>query len=266
MRNLKIQLRNKFKASLSEKQIAFLLRVYIALKKCVWPIINRVRIFQLKRSSDLMVNLGCSEKLLPNFVNVDVRVTSAVDITMDLNNPKFAYNSVKCFFSNAFFEHLYRSYQIGHLATIYKSLQNDGFVCYTSIPFFKNIARYYLEKNIGTNGPVFDLFTVYRYTHGDPDRMLKDGWYLGQLHKAIFDEDILAVALDKAGFTSYVIFEHAFPFDLNKLPVNIGFYATKLSKSTEMLQNDTRIFLKQFENAYICMDSIKFLKIAPEHI
>ena len=71
-------------------------------------------------------------------------------------------------FSNAFFEHLYRSSRGPHLQRIREALAPDGACCYMGIPYFRNIARLYLERGPGTAGPVFDLFNVYRYTHGNP--------------------------------------------------------------------------------------------------
>jgi len=87
-------------------------------------------------------------------------------------------------FSNAFFEHLYRPQRLPHLRRIRESLEADGVCCYIGVPYFRNIAKFYLEKAPGTLGPVFDLYNVYRYTHGDPEH--QPAWWLGQLHKSLF--------------------------------------------------------------------------------
>jgi hypothetical protein len=70
-------------------------------------------------------------------------------------------------FSNAFFEHLYRDQRLPHLRRSRESLQPDGACCYMGIPYVRNIATFYLEGGPGIIGPRFDLYEVYRYTHGD---------------------------------------------------------------------------------------------------
>ena len=129
---------------------------------------NRSRIDALQRDRSLRIHLGCGDDRLPGFVNIDSRPTAAVDVAMDLSLPRLADGSVSFAFSNAFFEHLYRSSRGPHLRRIRQALAPDGACCYMGIPYFPNIARLYVERGPGTAGPVFDLFNVYRYTHGDP--------------------------------------------------------------------------------------------------
>ena len=107
---------------------------------------------------------------------------------------------------------------------IREALEPGGACCYIGVPYFRNVARFYLEKAPGTLGPVFDLYNVYRYTHGDPEH--QQAWWLGQLHKSLFDEDELAGLLREAGFESFVMFCYGYPGDDHELPVTMGFYAT----------------------------------------
>jgi hypothetical protein len=62
-------------------------------------------------------------------------------------------------------------------------LEPGGVVCYWGIPDFANIAWFYLERRPGIVGPVFDLFNVYRYTHGDPPKR-------GQVHGPTAQEPV----------------------------------------------------------------------------
>jgi len=230
------------------------------LRKQSWFLINPLKIKKYTNKKNLRLHLGCSVIRLKNFVNVDVRYTPATDVTMDLNHVIFQAGSVAVAFSHAFFEHLYRGERIHHLKGIYHSLnEKTGFICYIGLPYFKNIARFYLEKAPGTAGPVFDLFNVYRYTHGDPDRMLKEGWYFEQLHKSLFDEEELEYLLQNAGFRNFVIFSYAFSQDQNPMAVNIGFYATKVNKGRIELQNDSIQFLKQVFARSINFDTLEFI-------
>ena len=130
----------------------------------------RLRIAAIRRRHSLRVHLGCGNDRLPGFVNIDYRPTVATDLLMDLNAPPFSPGSVALAFSNAFFEHLYRSSRLPHLQRICDSLEPEGVCCYIGLPYFRNIARFYLERGPGTAGPLFDLHNVYRYTHGDPEQ------------------------------------------------------------------------------------------------
>src|SRR5271163_3083468 len=137
---------------------------YLARRLLMVPF-NGNRLAELQRQRNLRVHLGCGDDRQPGFINLDYRLTSATDVAMDLNVPRFTAGSVSLAFSNAFFEHLYRDSRLLHLRRIRRSLQTGGVCCYIGIPYFKNIARFYLEGCPGTAGPVFDLYNVYRYTH-----------------------------------------------------------------------------------------------------
>ena len=171
------------------------------LRMSVRVLRNRVRLAALQRERSLRVHLGCGDDRLPGFVNIDYRPTAAVDVAMDLSLPRLADGSVSLAFSNAFFEHLYRPSRGPHLRRIRQALAPDGACCYMGIPYFPNIARLYVERGPGTAGPVFDLFNVYRYTHGDPEGQA--AWWLGQLHKSLFDEEEVAALLAPSGFGAY---------------------------------------------------------------
>lgn len=189
----------------------------------------------------MRVHLGCGDDRQPDFVNIDARPTEATDVTMDLIRPRFSPSSVSFAFSNAFFEHLYRDSRLPHLRAIYESLQDDGICSYIGIPYFRNVAKYYLDRAPGTLGPVFDLYNVYRYTHGDPEQVPQ--WWLGQLHKSLFDENELSNLLKGAGFETFVLFCYGYPGDANELPVTMGFYATKLPGPVNQLQRDAELSL-----------------------
>jgi hypothetical protein len=131
---------------------------------------------------------------------------------------------------------------------------NDGFVCYLGLPDFESIARLYLDRGPGIVGPVFDLYEVYRYTHGDPEAV--DGWYFEQLHKSLFDADEVTGLLTAAGFPSFVTFVYAFPGEPAAL--SLGFYATARSRSTDELQSASREFLAGFDGEYVQADTIRF--------
>lgn len=241
-------------------EVPLIHRVISKLRRFLWLLINPIQYQRFMKKDMLRLHLGCSEHRLEGFINVDIRYTWATDVTIDLNNLDLKEGQVLCVYSNAFFEHLLRGKRIEHLKTINNALNKQGgVICYTGMPYFKNIARFYLDGERGMhNEPVLDLYNVYRYTHGDPERMENLGWYHEQLHKSLFDEEELGCLLDNAGFESYTIFEYAFPDDPNPLRVNIGFYATKEPRPIDDLQKECTVFLASFPQ-YVKLNSVKFL-------
>ena len=202
----------------------------------------------------LLLHLGCGAERLDGFVNIDVRPTPATDLVADLNDFSYPAGTVAGAYSHAFFEHLRRSRRVPHLKAVRQALAPDGFICYIGLPYFKNIARFYLEKAPGIARPVFDLFDVYRQTHGDPEQTPD---YLEQMHKSLFDEDELAALLLEAGFPRFLLFTYCYVRE--HLPVNIGFYASRLDCGPEVLRGQMSSFLQQFENVKIRAGTLAIL-------
>jgi predicted SAM-dependent methyltransferase len=211
----------------------------------------------IRRRRGLRVHLGCGNDKLPGFVNVDYRPTRATDLVMDLNVPTFSTGSIALAFSNAFFEHLYRASRLPHLRRIVDALEPDGVCCYIGVPYFRNIARFYLERGPGTAGPVFDLFNVYRYTHGDPEQA--PTWWIGQIHKSLFDEEELSALLDESGFGAHVMFCYGYPGDAHELPVTMGFYATRAVRPPEDIRAACLSFLAPFADTRIRLATLEWL-------
>ena len=232
-------------------------RIAIRILRFPKALLNRRKCAAILRQTDLRVHLGCGDDRQAGYLNIDARPTGATDAVMDLNQPPFAPDSVALAFSNAFFEHLYRDSRLPHLRAVRAALQKDGACCYMGLPYFRNIAKFYVDRAPGTAGPVFDLQNVYRYTHGNPEQAA--GWWLEQLHKSLFDEAELSGLLRKAGFEAFVLFCYAYPGDAHELPVNLGFYATKSGRPRERLQADARAFLALFADKRIRMDSLVWL-------
>jgi len=211
----------------------------------------------LRRRTGLKLHLGCGDDRLEGFTNIDYRPTRATDVVMNLDAPRFAPGSIALAFSNAFFEHLYRASRATHLRAIRDALQPDGVCCYIGIPYFRNVARFYLDQAPGTAGDRFDLFNVYRYTHGAPEQA--DGWWIGQLHKSLFDEEELAGLLRGAGFESYVLFCYGYPGDAHELPVTMGFFATRAGHSRDALRRPCLAFLERFADVRIRLRTLEWL-------
>jgi hypothetical protein len=218
---------------------------------------NRTRLAALQRERSLRIHLGCGDDRLPGFVNIDSRPTAAADVAMDLGLPRLADGSVSLAFSNAFFEHLYRPSRGPHLQRIRRALESHGVCCYMGIPYFPNIARLYLERGPGTAGPVFDLYNVYRYTHGAPEG--QESWWLGQLHKSLFDEAEVEALLAASGFGAYTMFCYGYPGDVNEVAVTMGFYATCEAMAPADLRQHCLTFLGPFADTRIRLATLEWL-------
>jgi len=204
-----------------------------------------------------LYHLGCGDKHLEGYVNVDVRPTPAVDVVADLNTLELP-DGVKAggFFSHAFFEHLRRDARVPHLAAAREALTDDGFICYLGLPDFEQIAQLYLDRGPGIDGPVFDLFNVYRYTHGHPENVDADG-YVGQLHKSLFDTEEINRLLGEAGFPAYVVFSYVFIGE--PVALSLGFYATAARRTVHELERECRTFLAPFDGMFLEAQTVAFL-------
>lgn len=171
-------------------------------------------------------NLGSGSDILSGYVNADLRFLPGVDIVTDLTSPVLPRMADEVF-SNAFFEHLYRAERVNHLIDVYNQLGPGGFINYQGIPWFPGIANAYLKGLKGTmmNGTVFDLYHVYRYTHGAPD---ESDHYLAQLHKGLFDYDEINNIVAAAGIPlqNVAIYTYSYPGEPTDYHVTCGFHIT----------------------------------------
>lgn len=200
------------------------LRLY---RRAVSALAWRIKAGRLSRSpGGLRLHLGCGDQRLPGMLNCEYRATRAADVIMDCRDlGRFGDNSASLIFSHAFFEHLYRKQQLILLKDCRRVLGRKGVVLFLGLPDFKTIARAYLSRLPGRpgRGGHFDLFEVYRYTHGDPE-MAPSHW-LQQLHKSLFDREAVRDMLLAAGFVHWAIFNYTYPNE--KIPLNLGFAAWK---------------------------------------
>jgi SAM-dependent methyltransferase len=187
----------------------------------------KIKANKLARSSGgLKLHLGCGEHYHQDMLNCECRAIKAADIVMDCSNlSRFRDNSASLIFSHAFFEHLYKNQQLSLLKDCYRVLSEDGILLFLGIPDFKVIGEHYLSRSPGIKGigDTFDLYHVYRYTHGDPE--IAPSYWLEQLHKSLFDKTYVEELLLKAGFGNYSIFNYCYPGE--EIPINMGFAAFK---------------------------------------
>jgi len=172
--------------------------------------IRRISIERILGRRTIKIHLGCGNEDIPDFLNVDVRSTPATDLVLDCSTLDGIPQGVaKVVFCNAFVEHLYRKQLPVFLRELKRVLSADGYAVLLGIPDFETVARSYIQGERGFISERFDLYEVYRYTHGDPES--QPSWWLEQLHKNLFDHWSLSQQLADAGFVKYSVFRYYFP-------------------------------------------------------
>ena len=203
------------------------------------------------------LHLGCADIRLGGFLNVDYRALPTADLAHDCTNLDiFPANTFTLVYANAFIEHVYKTKTAQTLKEVYRVLKPDGVVLFTCIPDFRAIAQAYLQKKKGIVSRQFDLFEVYRYTHGDPEQY--PDWWLQQLHKSLFDRQSLEKLLQIAGFEQFCIFSGCYRDE--KLPVSLSFIARKKSMGKEFSIPYIRTLLSSVSSE-INLKTIKIKKI-----
>jgi Methyltransferase domain len=181
------------------------------------------------------IQVGSANQRLPGFLNVDIRGVEGVDIVGHAGDLRtIADGAVDILFNSAFFEHVFVPQQPAVLREWKRVLSPSGIILALGIPDFATIARCYLAGAPGIVGPRFDLFNVYRYTHGSPENASERAWsawqpdrqpdaapagWLPQLHKGLFDADYLYELVEHCGLAA-AVFNYSFPGEEH--PLNLG--------------------------------------------
>ncbi|MGK9477098.1 methyltransferase domain-containing protein [Melioribacter sp. OK-6-Me] len=174
-------------------------------------------------SSDMIkLHLGCGDKILDDYINIDLYNNNA-ELKLDITNlDYFKDDSVDEIFMNAVFEHLYTFEQIPALKEWRRILKPGGKLIINSIPDFDIVVDAYVNKKPGNVSEVFNLYEVSRYTHGE----YNSGNKLGQIHKDIFTKEKIIQLLKDTGFD--VISIKNVNWEDEPIPCNINVIATPI--------------------------------------
>lgn len=200
------------------------------------------------------LHVGCGDKHLNGFLNVDKRATRATDICADCTRLEgLPSNHFSIIYANAFLEHLYKNDRVNFIKEIKRILKKNGVFMVLSIPDFMTVATFYLKGKPGVLTNNFDLKEVYRHTHGDPEQF--PTWWQEQLHKSLFDVNEVAMLLSESGFQNYQIFKY---YDVGvKVPVCLGFVAFKKKKLCAV--DELKMLIKEV-TAHVNLNSVKIIK------
>lgn len=139
------------------------------------------------------------------------------------------------------------------MRSIYKSLAPGGFINYMGLPWFPGIADSYLYGAPGTmnDGRQFDLYHVYRYTHGAPDEASA---YLPQLHKGLFDLPELEKIFAVIDPDNTVVYTYVYPGEPRDTRVTCGFY---MAQGSSDASSDATKYLERWDGIYLDHSTLK---------
>jgi predicted SAM-dependent methyltransferase len=145
----------------------------------------------------IRLHLGCGNKRMEGFVNVDLVPSPATDLVTNIRSlPMFADATVEEIQLSAVYEHLYRPERLAAIREWHRVLKPGGKLVLSYIPDFDVIARAFVDKRGGIALPVFNEDEVFLYSHGGtlPHHAPE------QLHKDLFTRESVTRELGEAGY------------------------------------------------------------------
>ncbi len=132
----------------------------------------------------MKLNLGCGEKSLPGFINIDVKEFDGVNYITSIDNLEFKDNSVDLIYASHVLEHTPRPQTEPILREWYRILKHEG-ILRMAVPDFEAIVKVYSKnKNL-------DELTGLLYGRQDCEY---------HFHYKTFDFKILSGLLKMIGF------------------------------------------------------------------
>lgn len=170
-------------------------------------------------TDNLKLHIGCGDKKLAGYVNIDIVPTEGTDVVMNVARELFSIpsNIAAEIRLESVFEHFYRYQQDKILREFQRILKSNGKLIIKWLPDFDAVIQAYLKKEKGIVGERFDLFNVYRLTHGEPTP--KNSPQL--LHKDIFTKESIKTLLEDNGFQIQTMKNEIFPQEELALSINI---------------------------------------------
>lgn len=136
-------------------------------------------------NSELKLHLGCGERELKGYINIDLRKTRATDLVCDIRKLPYPDNSVKVIETYHVIEHLPRNDLPRALKEWYRILMPEGKLIIECPDFDANVLEY-----LRGNNPAMQLHYIYGRQR-----------FPGDVHYFGYNFDRLARLVKEAGFT-----------------------------------------------------------------
>jgi SAM-dependent methyltransferase len=202
-------------------------QVQAHLPRCVRSLLNGIAMIVVRcryqiTKRPLRLNLGCGRDWRQGYLNVDAAQGASSDVICDATRLAFLPSSCADeIMLNAVFEHLFQWQHEPALREWLRLLRPAGRLVIRWLPNFDEIVALYVSRDRGITRSEFDLFEVYRYTHGDPN---EDNAY-SQIHKSLFTRDSICKLLSSNGFEIVEIRNECYPGE--DVAVNLNLIAVK---------------------------------------
>lgn len=135
--------------------------------------------------TEIKLNLGCYDKQLPGFINIDAREDCSPDVIDNaFTLEKFEKNSVDLIYASHLFEHLNYEQSITALERWYEILKPGG-ILRLAVPDFENLAKRYSYTG--------DIREILHSICGSQKHSF-------DFHYCIYDEKFLTEKLNYVGF------------------------------------------------------------------
>jgi predicted SAM-dependent methyltransferase len=191
-------------------------------RRWTWFLYRKRRILKTKLENlitdNIKLHIGCGDKKLEGYINIDIVPTEGTDVVMDVAKELYLIpsNIAIEIRIESVFEHFYRYQQGEILQEFQRILKSGGKLIIKWLPDFNAIIEAYLKKEKGIVGEKFDLFNIYRLTHGDPTPKNSPQ----QLHKDIFTKESIRMLLESNGFQIQNMKNEIFPQEELALSIN----------------------------------------------
>lgn len=148
------------------------------------------------------IHLGCGEKKLEGFINIDSRASKYADLVCDMTSLPFSDESLELIYMCHSLEHVEMHKVDQLIADLYRMLKPSGKL-YISVPDFNTLSSLYLAQKV-------NLSTIVRAIHGGQE-------YPGNTHFMSYDNTLLTLILTNAGFENIYRYEpeELLPHDFN---------------------------------------------------
>lgn len=142
---------------------------------------------QMKQSEKIKLHLGCGNKHIDGFINIDVRPLESVDLVEDITILKsFSKDSVDLIYSSHVLEHFGRNEYMSVLSNWYNLLKPGG-VLRICIPDFEKVVEHYIENK--------DLRILRGFLYGGQN-------YAQNFHYCTWDFNTMSEDLKLIGFNN----------------------------------------------------------------
>ena len=131
------------------------------------------------------LHLGCGEKIIKGYINIDSRHLPGIDLVEDIAAlPSIGENSVDLIYASHVLEHFGRRIYMDVLKKWHSVLKKEG-ILRISVPDFKAVCEHYIERE--------DLSLLRGFLYGGQD-------YPQNYHYCCWDFKTIKDDLEKVGF------------------------------------------------------------------